>query len=144
MARILVVDDVDVVRLVISKILKRAGHSVEEANSGDQALARVTRRAPDAVVTDLWMPGSDGLGLINTLQANFPAVAILAMTGGSPKYSQESSLEQARRAGVVQILMKPIDKVELVDAVDRALSAAGGRQGNPDSSLKASTTPTST
>ena len=64
MAQILVVDDVAVVRMVIGKILKRAGHTVEEAASGDQALERVTIRAPDAVVTDLWMPGSDGLSLI--------------------------------------------------------------------------------
>jgi two-component system chemotaxis response regulator CheY len=134
MARILVVDDVDVVRLVISKILKRAGHSIEEANSGDQALVRVTAHAPDAVVTDLWMPGSDGLSLIRALRADFPAVAIVAMTGGSPQYSQEASLDHARRVGVVQILMKPIDKDELVDAVARALRTAGAPTDDPGAS----------
>jgi two-component system chemotaxis response regulator CheY len=124
MARILVVDDVDVVRLVIGKILRRAGHQIDEASTGDEALARVGARAPDAVVTDLWMPGSDGLHLIRALHAEYPAVAVIAMTGGSPRYSQEASLDHARHAGVVQVLMKPIDKDELVDAVERALSAA--------------------
>jgi CheY-like chemotaxis protein len=123
-AHILVVDDVDVVRLVIGKILKRAGHTVEEANSGDHALARVNVRAPDAVVSDLWMPGSDGLSLIRALHDGFPAVAVVAMTGGSPQYSQEVSLIRARDAGVVQVLMKPIDKDELVNAVAEALNAA--------------------
>jgi CheY-like chemotaxis protein len=84
MAHILGVADVDVVRLVICKILKRAGHTVEEADSGAHALARVVVRAPDAVVTDLWMPGSDGLNLIRALHDGFPAVAVIAMTGGSP------------------------------------------------------------
>jgi CheY-like chemotaxis protein len=124
MAHILVVDDVDVVRLVIGKILKRAGHTVEEAHSGDHALARIAVRAPDAVVTDLWMPGSDGLSLIRALHDGFPAVAVVAMTGGSPQYSQEVSLTHARDVGVVQVLMKPIDKDELVIAVAEALNAA--------------------
>jgi CheY-like chemotaxis protein len=138
MARILVVDDVDAVRLVIGKILRRVGHSVEEANSGDHALACVAVRAPDAVVTDLWMPGSDGLSLIHALQTGFPGVAVVAMTGGSPRYSQEVSLDHARRAGVVEILMKPIDKDELVNAVGQALSAAGPSEDGPNVSLKMS------
>jgi CheY-like chemotaxis protein len=122
-AHILVVDDVEVVRLVIGKILKRAGHSVEEADSGDHALARIAVRLPDAVVTDLWMPGSDGLGLMRALQEKFPAVAVIAMTGGSPQYSQEASLEHARRTGAPRFLMKPVDKDELVKAVGQALNA---------------------
>ena len=129
MAHILVVDDVDVVRLVIGKILKRAGHTVEEANSGDEALARITVRAPDAVVTDIWMPGSDGLSLIRALHDEFPAVAVVAMTGGSPQYSQEVSLTHARGVGVVQVLMKPIDREELVNAVAQALNAAMSAKG---------------
>jgi CheY-like chemotaxis protein len=88
-AFILVVDDVvmAVVRLVICKLLRRAGHTVEEAN---HALARVAIRAPDAVVTDLWMPESDGLSLIRASQAGYPAVAVVAMTGGSSR--QQDSL----------------------------------------------------
>jgi two-component system, chemotaxis family, chemotaxis protein CheY len=132
MAHILVVDDVDVVRLVIGKILKRAGHTVEEANSGNQALARAAARAPDAVVTDLWMPGSDGLTLIRALHDGFPAIALVAMTGGSPQYSQEVSLTRARDVGVVQVLMKPVDKDELVNAVAEALTAATPEKGSRD------------
>jgi two-component system chemotaxis response regulator CheY len=120
-ARIMVVDDVDVVRLVISKILKRAGHTVEEADDGDQALTRITARAPDVVVTDLWMPNFDGWHLIDVLQTRFPAVAVIAMTGGSPRHGQGATMERARSAGVLQVLMKPVDKNELVSAVELAL-----------------------
>jgi two-component system chemotaxis response regulator CheY len=125
-AHILVVDDVDVVRIVISKILKRAGHTVEEADGGDAALARIAARAPDAVVTDLWMPNFDGWHLIEVLQTRFPAVRVIAMTGGSPRHGQEATMERARSAGVTQVLMKPVDKNELIAAIELALSASHG------------------
>jgi CheY-like chemotaxis protein len=109
------------VRLAVGKVLRRAGHVVEEATNGDEALARITIQAPDAVVTDLWMPGSDGFSLIGGLHAKFPAVGLVVMSGGSPRCSQEASLDQARAAGVSQILLKPIDKEELLAAIQLAL-----------------------
>ena len=129
MAHILVVDDVDVVRLVISKILKWNGHTVTEAGGGAAALDAITRRIPDAVVTDLWMPTIDGLHLIETIKARHPAVAIIAMSGGSPRHSQQDSLDKARSAGATQLLDKPIDKDELVTAVRDALGGVTAIQG---------------
>jgi two-component system, chemotaxis family, chemotaxis protein CheY len=129
MARVLVVDDVPVVRLVIAKILRRAGHVVQEAGNGDEALVSLKATRPDAVVTDLWMPGSDGLSLIHALKAEFPDIAVVAMTGGSPRDSQELSLRKAQEAGVVLILVKPIDKDELVTAVGQALAAIAQTKG---------------
>jgi two-component system chemotaxis response regulator CheY len=129
MARVLVVDDVPVVRLVIAKILRRAGHAVREAGNGDDALASVQAGKPDAVVTDLWMPGSDGLSLIHALKEGFPDIAVIAMTGGSPRDSQELSLRKAQEAGVALILVKPIDKDELVTAVGQALASIAPTKG---------------
>ena len=129
MASVLVVDDVPVVRLVIGKILRRAGHSVQEAGNGRDAMALVNACAPDAVVTDLWMPGSDGLGLIHALKEAFPGVAVVAMTGGSPRDSQEMSLSRARDAGAAVVLMKPVDKDELVTAVGQALASIARTKG---------------
>jgi two-component system, chemotaxis family, chemotaxis protein CheY len=129
MARILVVDDVPVVRLVIGKILRRAGHEVLEAANGNDALAVIRVRVPDAVVTDLWMPGSDGLSLIRALKAGFPGVAVIAMTGGSPRENQERSLIQARDAGVAAVLIKPVDKNDLVSAVSQALDSIALTKG---------------
>jgi two-component system chemotaxis response regulator CheY len=129
MARVLVVDDVPVVRLVIARILRRAGHAVQEAGNGDEALALVQAGKPDAVVTDLWMPGSDGLSLIHALKEGFPDIAVIAMTGGSPRDSQELSLRKAQEAGVALILEKPIDKDELVTAVSEALASIARTKG---------------
>jgi two-component system, chemotaxis family, chemotaxis protein CheY len=123
MARVLVVDDVPVVRLVIAKILRRAGHVVQEAGNGHDAVASLKAAKADAVVTDLWMPGSDGLSLIHAMKEGFPGIAVVAMTGGSPRDSQELSLRKAQEAGVALILVKPIDKDELVTAVGQALAS---------------------
>lgn len=123
MARILLVDDVAVVRMALGMVLSRAGYSVETASNGNEALSLVAQRLPDAVITDLWMPDMDGLGLIHELQTTFPSVAIIAMSGGSPRYSQESSLDFARRSGVTRLLMKPIDTHDLLAALVGALDA---------------------
>ena len=123
MARILLVDDVAAVRMAIGRVLARAGYNVDSACNGNEALSLVVQRPPDAVLTDLWMPELDGLGLIRALRAMFPAVAIVAMSGGSHRYSQESSLDFALRAGVTRLLMKPIDTRDLLTAIVDALDA---------------------
>ena len=61
-------------------------------------------------------------GIATFMPRNVP-VALIPMTAGAPHYSQETSSDQARRAGVVEVLMKPVDKDELVAAVDRAIRA---------------------
>jgi CheY-like chemotaxis protein len=123
MAHILVVDDVDVVRMAIQMILERAGHTVDLAADGAEALIVVAIRTPDAVITDLWMPNLDGLHLIRILRSQFPAVAVVAMSGGSRQYNQQSSLAEARSAGVTQLLMKPVSKQDLLDAVGESMKA---------------------
>jgi CheY-like chemotaxis protein len=69
------------------------------------------------------------LSLIHALKAEFPDIAVVAMTGGSPRDSQELSLRKAQEAGVVLILVKPIDKDELVTAVGQALAAIAQTKG---------------
>jgi CheY-like chemotaxis protein len=68
MAKVLVVDDVAVVSMAIRMILERAGHTVDTAADGAEALNVVAIRVPDVVITDLWMPNVDGLRLIQTLR----------------------------------------------------------------------------
>lgn len=125
--RIVVVDDVAVVRMVVAKALRRAGHEVGEAADGTAALRMVTEGQTDVVVTDIWMPGMDGLGLIRTLAEKAPGVGVVAMSGGSPHITMSGSLADAEAAGAVVTIMKPVDKDELVAAVN---SAAGKAQGD--------------
>ena len=122
MTRIVVVDDVPVVRMVIAKILQRAGYSVIEAGDGAEALSLVASQPVDVVVTDLWMPGQDGVSLLRLLKARFPKVARVAVSGGSPQATMVDSLETAVSAGATVAVMKPVDKDDLVDAVNQALA----------------------
>ena len=125
MARILVVDDVPVVRLVIAKFLRHAGHSVIEAAEGGEALAHLRSDRPDVVLTDVWMPGTDGLGLATTINAEFPGLVVVAMTGGRPHSTMDESIREAVQSGALTVLGKPIDKGELLAAVAQALAVHG-------------------
>jgi CheY-like chemotaxis protein len=126
MARILVVDDVEVVRMLIAKVLVRAGHEVIEADEGAAALKLVDERRPDVVVTDIWMPGVDGLHLIHALHQYHPAIALVAMTAGAPHHCEDETLRSIAAEGVMQVVMKPIDKHELKAAIDLALAQTRG------------------
>lgn len=118
--RILVVDDVPVVRLVIAKALKRGGHAVVEAADGAEALRLLGASPVDVVVTDIWMPGLNGLDFMRQLATVSPGVAVVAMSGGNPQASMSGTLSDALAAGAMTSIMKPIDKDELLAAVDQA------------------------
>ncbi len=121
MMRILVVDDVPVVRMVIARLLKRAGHTVIEANDGREAVRVFEGAAVDVLVTDVWMPGTGGLDLIRSAVRRLPGLAIVAMSGGTPQATMTNSLAEAEAAGACVVVMKPIDKDELLAAVVEAV-----------------------
>ncbi|HRJ59545.1 MAG TPA: response regulator [Azospirillaceae bacterium] len=123
--RILVVDDVPVVSMVIAKALHRAGHETTIAANGDEALARLHEVRFDVLVTDIWMPGKDGMDLIRTSCAQWPSMGVVAMSGGDPHQTMDRSLDMALAAGAQQVLMKPIDKDELLAAVVAAARTKG-------------------
>ena len=111
-ARVLVVDDEDLVRLVVTKRLEKKGFEVTEARDGWEALARVAERAPDLVLTDFYMPRCTGERLIRELRLN-PATArlpVVLMTGGP---TDESLL---RELGCAAVLYKP-----LPDGIDEVI-----------------------
>jgi CheY-like chemotaxis protein len=112
-----VVDDVDVVRLVLRRMLVKGGHSVIEA--GDTAAAKALLREGrcQVVVTDLWLPGGDGVSLIREIKANWPRILVVAMTGGAPSMPTALSFEAAAKAGADRFLLKPIARDELLEAV---------------------------
>jgi CheY-like chemotaxis protein len=121
---VLVVDDIDVVRLTLRKFLERGGHKVTECASADEAEDLMRRWTPDVLVTDLWMPGRDGLSLIRAVRERHAHLPVVAITGGAPGMTQASSLDEARLAGADRVVMKPVGVQELLanvqDALDRA------------------------
>ena len=113
--RILLVEDSDDLRSLFTRMLERRGYEVRATSDGWRALSCLEDFKPELVVTDLMMPGLDGLGLIRRLRAmpDLVAVPVVAMTAGDPS---EADL-QARLAGAADFLAKPIDSHTLLNCV---------------------------
>jgi DNA-binding response OmpR family regulator len=115
-ARILVVDDEPSVLDVTGEFLVREGHEVETASGGEEALDLLRRRTFDLLITDIMMPGIDGLELAS-VAAEESKAAILLMSGGTtPRL-------RGRR---MRFLRKPFTREGLVAEVEQTLSAGVG------------------
>ena len=118
MAQILIVDDEENFRHVLKEILEFAGHEVLEANSGAQALEVYSSFRAELVMTDINMPGKDGIEIIMELRRDYPEVKIIAMSGGD---IGNSRIEMAENLGADRILDKPFYTREILDAVELLL-----------------------
>jgi two-component system response regulator AtoC len=119
--RVLVVDDEPALRFTVEQVLGAAGLAVVEAASGAEALERL--EGVGAVVTDLAMPGMDGMALLREVRARDPLLPVLLLTARG----DERAAVGAMKAGAYDYLPKPFQKDELVLAVRRALEAHGLR-----------------
>ena len=117
MPSVLVVDDQDQVRQLIRETLEQAGYEVEEARDGKEGLERYRMKAVDLVITDILMPGQDGLEGIMALRREFPDSRVIAMTGGSEAIGFGNVLDIAKMLGVRRTLQKPFDLKVLLDTV---------------------------
>jgi CheY-like chemotaxis protein len=114
--RILLVDDDDLSRGTIHRMLERADHEVISTASGAAALELFLQHRPSVVITDLIMPDTDGLELIQELRKVDPDVRILAISGGG-RVNANEYLTVARKFGAAGILAKPFSNQELKDAL---------------------------
>lgn len=121
MAKILIVDDDEADLLGLAAVLESDGHEVLLARDGDEALEIFLAQRIHLVVTDMVMPGRDGLSLISALRSVDPGVAVIAVSGKSP-----SQLEASKTFGAKKVLPKPIDRSDLLDAVHEAFGGNGG------------------
>ena len=102
MTRILLVDDDELVRYALAKALRRAGHEVLEAASGEGVPARVEAESIEILITDLVMPDQEGIGLIRELRAVSATLPIIAISGGG-RVSGEQYLRMAARLGALHL-----------------------------------------
>ena len=124
MARILVVDDEEVIRFTLRQILEKAGHEVLEAVNGQEALYRFDEQRVDLVITDIIMPEKEGIETIVELRRRQPDLKIIAVSGGGRTKTMDY-LQIAERLGADGALPKPLKRRAIIDAVDRALGSAG-------------------
>ena len=121
MASILLVDDDEQLRPMLKMVLERAGHTVNEAGNGREAMESYRQDPTELVVTDLVMPDKEGLETIMELRRAYPDLKIIAMSGGG-RTGAQSYLELAVKFGANHILNKPFTNQELLDGVKLLVS----------------------
>jgi CheY-like chemotaxis protein len=116
----MVIEDDDAVRGLVIRMLERVGHEVVATPDGREALRMFGQEPTDLVITDINMPGMDGIEVISAFRAMRAGVPIIAISGGGlmPK---ELLLSSAAAMGAVEVVSKPFEISRLVGAVDRAL-----------------------
>ena len=116
MAKILIIDDEEMVRDVLRQTLEREGYQVEAAADGERGLDLFQSWRPDLVITDILMPGKEGLETIRELRAADPDVQIIAISGGGDR-GDLNFLRAASMFGAVRTLSKPISRDDLLPMV---------------------------
>lgn len=116
-AHILVVDDEPNVLATVQAILRQEGYEVDAATGGAEALAAIQSHHYDLVLTDLKMPGIDGLGVLAEVRKRSPDTVTLMMTG----YASLDSALEAVQLGAYEYLLKPTEVPQLKLAVKRSL-----------------------
>ena len=116
MKSILFVDDNDPFRSSFSRILRKEGYDVTEAGDGDDALRSLDQAVTDLMITDIIMPGKEGLETIHEVLSRFPQVKILAVSGGG-RGSAMDYLKIAERMGAHGSIPKPFTREELLQKV---------------------------
>jgi CheY-like chemotaxis protein/anti-sigma regulatory factor (Ser/Thr protein kinase) len=119
--RLLVVDDSEIDRLVVAGLVGQGlGWEVAQAEDGARALEAVARRPPDVVLTDLHMPGLDGLELVRTLRHEHPLVPVILMTA----FGNEEVAIQALHEGAATYVPKRLLERDLVQTLEGVLVVA--------------------
>jgi len=120
MANILAIDDDEDFREYLTVMLERAGHTVRTLTNGASAAQVVAAGGIDAVLTDLYMPGADGIETIRALRAVVPNLPVICISGGSWE-SSDPCLKIMQVLGAV-LLEKPLRRDELLNTLDRLLA----------------------
>jgi CheY-like chemotaxis protein len=120
--RVLVVDDNEDMRRSMALLLGRAGYQVDTAPNGAQALERHRVQAADVLITDLLMPEKDGIETIAQFRRDYPAVKIIAMSGGGMRVKGERYLATAEVVGADAVLRKPFEMKKMLETLAALLS----------------------
>lgn len=123
MARILIIEDDDLLRDVLVTALELAGHTLIQAENGKVGLIRFLAEPPDLVITDIVMPVQEGVETIMAIRRASSAVPIIAMSGGANNTKLYLSI--AARIGARRVLAKPFTPQELLRVIDEVLDAPG-------------------
>lgn len=113
--RVLVVDDEEVMRNLMIKILEKAGYKVATAGGGLMAKRVLAEQPIDIVLTDVKMPDVNGFDLLREIKADYPHVAVIMMTA----YADAFTIKDALLAGADEYITKPFKHYEVTVVIER-------------------------
>jgi two-component system, response regulator, stage 0 sporulation protein F len=120
MAKILLVEDDDLVRDMLTQILQRASHEVVCAEHGEAAIQYLQKNEPDIMITDIIMPKKSGISVISEVKNRHPNMEIIAISGGG-RLDPTGYLDLSETLGAAVSFEKPIDNTALLMAIDLLL-----------------------
>ena len=126
MARILLIEDEDLVRVSLRQVLEKEGHEVFEAADGEEGVAEFRTmarhfKASDVVIADILMPVKDGYDTITEIREIMPKAKIIAISGGG-NVNPKVLLDISSVLGADRVLSKPFSTEEFLDAVNHCLA----------------------
>jgi CheY-like chemotaxis protein len=121
MARILIIDDEDLIRGMLRQMFERAGYEVVDAPDGKVGMQLYRQQPADLIMTDIFMPEQDGLETIMELRRDFPDAKIIAISGGS-RMANLDGLSLAKMFGALRIFEKPFNQQEILGTVRQLLA----------------------
>jgi DNA-binding NtrC family response regulator len=123
MPKILVIDDDELFRQYLSTFLERAGYEVRGLANGSLVAAAMESERFDAIVSDLYMPGVDGLEIVSYVKRKQPGLLVIGITGAS--FGSSDSCSRAMSAlGADAVLSKPLDGESLIEILRKSIGRA--------------------
>lgn len=120
MPRIILIDDEEAVRKTTRRALERAGHEVVEASDGEEGLKLLADKGADLVITDIFMPGQDGILTVRRMRKEFPQVQVIAVSGGDSS-GRLDLRKDAEFLGAAASLKKPFQLSALLQTIRQVL-----------------------
>jgi len=116
MGRIIIIDDEADMRMALRLFLERGGHSVDEAENGEQALEKIAGTAYDLALLDMRMPGLDGVQTLSRIRSAHPKLPVIMVTG----YGSVDNTAEVMAMGAAGLVSKPFQHQELREAMTKA------------------------
>lgn len=117
-SQILVVDDEEALRSVLSGELVTSGYEVSTASDGDEAISVIQNKKFDLVLLDIKMPKVDGFEVLKFVKKHFPTMKVIMLTG----FADLKNAIESKKNGAEDFVSKPYDLVDLLTTIERVLS----------------------
>jgi len=121
-ARVLVIEDSDFARKIISKMLRTGGHEVMEAEGGYQGVEQIEQFDPECITLDLLMPEMDGFEVLSTLKTKGLGAPVIVLSADV----QDTTKKKCEDLGAFEFIEKPANEKKLLNVVQRAIESKKG------------------